>query len=126
MAGRFALRRSDTVQLLRAFSEADRRLTVVVVLTGAARGLLLPLLTLASGVLVTAVREDQAVFWPIVFVAATFLVARLLDPVLEEAGQALWRRVDEQLSQRLMRAVLVTPGLEPVESPEVRDALVQA
>jgi ABC-type multidrug transport system fused ATPase/permease subunit len=112
--------------LLRAFADADRRLTTLVVLTGVARGALFPLFTLASGALVTAVRDDAAVFWPTFLVAATFLVARLLDPVLEEAGQALWRRVDEALSQRLMRAVLVTPGLEPVESPDVRDALVQA
>jgi ATP-binding cassette subfamily B protein len=57
---------------------------------------------------------------------ATFLVSRVADPVLEEAGQALWRQVDESLSQRLMRAVIASPGLEPVESPVVRDRLVQA
>jgi ATP-binding cassette subfamily B protein len=120
------MRSSDTAQLLRSFADADRRLTIVVIVTGAARGALFPLFTLASGALVTAVRDDGAVFWPTFLVAGAFLVARLLDPVLEEAGQALWRRVDEGLSQRLMRAVLATQGLEAVESPEVRDALVQA
>ena len=89
-------------------------------------GVLFPLFTLATGALVTAVRGGDPVLWPGIAVAITFLAARLLDPILEEAGQALWRQVDESLSQRLMRAVLASPGLEPVESPAVRDSLVQA
>ncbi|HXY94698.1 MAG TPA: ATP-binding cassette domain-containing protein [Acidimicrobiia bacterium] len=116
----------DSVRLLRSFSGANRRLTVVVVAAGALRGLLFPLFTLATGALVASLQTDGSVVWPAVAVAVTFLVARLLDPVLEEAGQALWRQVDEALSQRLMRAVLASPGLTAVESPAVRDSLVQA
>jgi ABC-type multidrug transport system fused ATPase/permease subunit len=120
------LDRIDTIRLLQCFAHANRKLTAVVAATGAARGVLFPLFTLATGALVTAVRGGGAVLWPGVAVAVTFLAARLLDPILEEAGQALWRQVDESLSQRLMRAVLASPGLEPVESPAVRDSLVQA
>jgi hypothetical protein len=120
------LGRIDTIRLLHCFAHANRKLTAVVAATGAARGVLFPLFTLATGALVTAVRGGEAVLWPGIAVAVTFLVARLLDPILEEAGQALWREVDESLSQRLMRAVLASPGLERVESPAVRDSLVQA
>ena len=113
-------------RLLRMFAAANRGLTAVVVAVGVLSGVLLPLFTLATGALVGAVRSGRPAGWAIAAVVATFLVSRVADPVLEEAGQALWRQVDESLSQRLMRAVVASPGLEPVESPVVRDRLIQA
>jgi ATP-binding cassette subfamily B protein len=112
--------------LLRAFAEANAGLTAVVVAVGVTSGALLPLFTLATGALVAAIRSGRPTGWAIAAVVATFLVSRVADPVLEESGQALWRQVDESLSQRLMRAVVASAGLEPVESPVVRDRLVQA
>ncbi len=101
-------------------------MTAVVVAVGVLSGALFPLFTLATGALVSAVRSGEPAGWAIAAVVVTFLVSRVADPVLEESGQALWRQVDESLSRRLMQAVLTSPGLEAVESPVVRDRLVQA
>ncbi len=120
------VRDSEPVRLLRCFSAANGRLTVLVVVSGMASGVLLPAFALATGQLIGAVRGEGSRWLAVTVVVAAFLLARLVDPVLEETGQALWRQVDESLSQRLMRAVLDPPGLGPVESPEVRDRLVQA
>ena len=117
---------AEPVRLLRCFAAADARLTVVVVAVGAVTGALVPLFALATGALVSAVRHGRPATWPIAVLVATFVVGRVADPALEESGLALWRRVDESLSQRLMRALVTPPGLEPVESPAVRDRLVQA
>jgi ATP-binding cassette subfamily B protein len=81
---------------------------------------------LATGAVVTGVHRGESATWALGVLAGVFLLARLADPVLEESGLALWRRVDESLSQRLMRALVDPPGLAPVESPAVRDRLVQA
>jgi ATP-binding cassette subfamily B protein len=124
--GRLLVNRRDSVRLLRCFAHANARLTAVVVVSGVLSGALFPMFTLATGALISVVRDNGSVTWPLAAVAATFLLARLLDPILEESGQALWRQVDESLSQRLMRALLVPPGLETVESPTVRDRLLQA
>ncbi len=118
--------RTEPVRLLRCFAGADARLTAVVSLTGVTTGALLPVFALATGALVRAVREGRSSTAAITVLVGTFVLARLADPLLEESGLALWRRVDESLSQRLMRALVTPPGLAPVESPSVRDRLVQA
>jgi ATP-binding cassette subfamily B protein len=99
---------------------------MLVLVCGAISGALFPLFVLATGALAGAVRDGRSVWWPLTAVVVAFLAERVLDPVLEEAGQALWRQVDESLSQRLMRALVHSPGLAPIESPTVRDRLVQA
>jgi ATP-binding cassette subfamily B protein len=101
-------------------------LTALVIACGALSGALFPLFVLATGALAGAVRDGRSVWWPLTAVVVAFLAERVLDPVLEEAGQALWRQVDESLSQRLMRALVHSRGLAPIESPTVRDRLVQA
>jgi ATP-binding cassette subfamily B protein len=116
----------EPVRLLRCFADADARLTAVVVAVGVATGALLPCFTLATGALISAVRHGASPTLPIVVLVALFVAGRVADPVLEESGLALWRRVDESLSQRLMRALADPPGLAPVESPAVRDRVVQA
>lgn len=116
----------EPVRLLGCFAEANAGLTPLVVLIGVVSGALVPAFALATGHLIGVVRGDGSTWLAVTAVVAVFLLARLIDPVLEEAGQALWRQVDESLSQRLMRAVLGSPGLGPVESPVVRDRLMQA
>lgn len=117
---------AEPVRLLRYFAAADASLTVVVVTAGMATGALLPMFSLATGALVTAVLHDSAAVWPIAVLVTTFMIGRVADPVLDESGLALWRRVDESLSERLMHALVDPPGLGSVESPAVRDRLVQA
>ena len=120
------VRNTEVVRLVSCFRAANPRLTLVVLLSGALSGALLPLFVLATGALAGAVREGRSIAWPLAFVVSTFLLERVLDPVLDEGGQALWRQVDESLSQRIMRAVARPHGLAVVESPTVRDRLVQA
>jgi len=120
------IREGEAVRLLRCFSAANRRLTVLVVVSGILSGALLPLFALATGLLISAVRGDGSTWPALTAVVVTFLLARIVDPVLEESGQALWRQVDESLSRRLMCALLDPLGLGPVESPAVRDRLIQA
>src|SRR5205823_946255 len=82
--------------------------------SGALSGALLPLFVLATGALAGAVRGGHSITLPLAAVVGAFLLERVLDPVLEESGQALWRQVDESLSQRIMRAVAEPPGLAAV------------
>jgi ATP-binding cassette subfamily B protein len=112
--------------LWRCFSAANTRLTVVVLVAGALSGALLPMFVLATGALAGAVRDGRPVALPLSLVVLAFLAERVLDPLLEESGQALWRQVDESLSERLMRALVEPAGVAPVESPTVRDRLTQA
>ncbi|HEX4818977.1 MAG TPA: ABC transporter ATP-binding protein [Acidimicrobiales bacterium] len=119
-------RRSEALRLLACFRGANRRLTAIVLGAGAASGALLPVFMIATGALAGAVRDGRPVALPLAAVVVTFLLERVLDPILEESGQALWRQVDESLSQRIMRAVAQPPGLATVESPAVRDLIVQA
>src|SRR5436305_14292388 len=116
----------DAVRLLRCFASADRVLTVVVVCVGIGTGLLMPVFALATGALVASIRHGHSAAVPIAVLVGSFLLARVADPVLEESGLALWRRVDEALSQRLMRALVEPAGLTAIESPTVRDRLIQA
>ena len=117
---------TEAVRLVRCFRAANPRLTTIVLVSGVLSGALLPLFVLATGALAGAVRGQGSIALPLAAVVVAFLLERVLDPVLEESGQALWRQVDESLSQRIMRAVAGPPGLAAVESPAVRDRLVQA
>src|SRR4051812_6872648 len=119
-------RRPDAFRLLACFASADRTLTIVVVCVGAGTGVLMPVFALATGALVTSVRHGTSMALPIAVLVGAFFLARVADPVLEESGLALWRRVDERLSLRLMEALVEPAGVAAVESPTVRDRLIQA
>jgi ATP-binding cassette, subfamily B, bacterial len=119
-------RTSELARLLRCFAVASRRLTVLVIVAGVVSGASLPAFAVAMGWLVETVDDGDPIMWPVLAVVGAFLTGRIVDPLLEEAGQSLWRQVDESLSQRLMTALLDSPGLEPLESATVRDRVVQA
>lgn len=119
-------RTSELMRLLRCFAAANRRVTALVLVAGVVSGASSPAFALAMGWLVGAVNDGDSVTRPLLAVVGAFLVGRIVDPLLEEAGQSLWRQVDESLSRRLMAALLDSPGLEPLESPTVRDRVVQA
>jgi ABC-type multidrug transport system fused ATPase/permease subunit len=114
------------VRFVRAFAEANAPLTAAVIAVGALSGLLVPAFAVMTGLLVRAVREGGGVAVPLAVIFVVFVVGRLLDPVREQLGEALWRQVDESVSRRLMRAMSRPPGLAHVESPEVRDRVAQA
>lgn len=108
-----------------AFSSANRRLTIAVVATAAAGGLLVPGFALATGSLVGALRSGGSVTLPLVVLFALFVAGRLVDPVREQLGEGLWRQLDEWVSQRLMGAMSSPPGIAHVENAEVRDQVAQ-
>ena len=100
-------------------------MTAAVVVLAMLQGVLLPLLMLATGALVGALNSSGSlVFWLCV-IGVFVTVQHLLDPFNAELGAMLWRRVDESLSQRVMRALATPPGLSHVEDPAVLDAAVQ-
>ena len=114
------------LRLFRLLLAVDRRLTAAVVGIGALQGLLLPALTVATGRLVGALHDGRSPVAPVVAIGVLFTLQRLLDPVSTELGAMLFRRVDEHLSERVMRALALPPGLAHVESAAVLDAAAQA
>ena len=119
-------RRLEISRLVRGLLSTNASLAWVVVAAGAVSGGLLPGFILATGAVISSVSGHRAVGPAVGLLAGLFLAERIVDPVLEAAGQALWRQIDEALDQRLMRALVGPPGLAQVESPSVRDRLTQA
>src|SRR6185312_5896616 len=97
--------------LWRGFWSASALLTVAVVLLGLLSGALLPGCSVATGSLVSAVARHRAPLGPVILLMGLFMAERVLDPLLEEAGQALWRQIDEDFDQRLMTELVGPPGL---------------
>jgi ATP-binding cassette, subfamily B, bacterial len=120
------LRNRLPLTLLSAFLHANARLTLAVIATGAFAGALVPAFMLSSGALVDAIRAGHGTARPLAAVTAVFLVGRLLEPLREQLAFALFRHVDESLTQRLMRVMSRPPGLGHVESPAVLDRVRQA
>jgi ATP-binding cassette, subfamily B, bacterial len=126
MPGRFLLHWRAPFRLVGAFARANRLLTAASIGLGLLSGGLLPVFMLASGALVgdLAARRDPLV--PTVLVIGVFVAERILDPLREESGRALWRQVDQSLTERLMRAMAGAPGLAHMEDADIRDRVVQA
>jgi ATP-binding cassette, subfamily B, bacterial len=120
--GRALARRA---MLWRGFWSASAGLTVAVVLLGLLSGGLLPAFILATGSLVSAVAGHRAPLGPVMLLMGLFMAERVLDPLLEEAGQALWRQIDEDFDQRLMIELVGPPGLAHVESPVIQERITR-
>jgi ATP-binding cassette subfamily B protein len=114
------------VRLLRAFARANARLTLAVLAVAVIGGLLVPAFMLATGALVGAIRGGRGIDGPLAAIFAIFVLGRLLDPLREQLGEALWRQLDESVTQRLMGAMSLPPGLAHVENSEVLDRVAQA
>ena len=115
-----------STRLIRLFYATDSRLTVALVAMTVARGLFFPLLTLASGVLVGALRDGRPVTVPLTIVIGAFAGRRILDPLLAQVSALLTRRVDEELITRTMREMIAPVGMAHLEDPELRDRVTQA
>ena len=114
------------LRLVRVFARADARLTVAVVAIAVVQGLLLPVITLATGALVGALNAGRSPTTAVVTIGVIFVVQRVLDPVVSELAGMLMRSVDEAMTERVMRALASPPGLAHVEDPSVLDAAAQA
>ena len=113
------------MRTLRAFLAANARVTIAILATAVASGLLVPVFAVATGVLVRDLRGGHSVTAPLVVLFAAFVTGRLIDPARELLGETLWRQTDEWLSRRLMRAMSAPRGIAHLESPELRDQLAQ-
>jgi ATP-binding cassette, subfamily B, bacterial len=126
MPGGFPFNWRAPFRLVGAFRGANGALTATAVALGLASGALLPVFMLASGALVGDLAAHRSPLVPSVVVIGVFVAERILDPLREEFGRALWRQVDQSLTQRLMRAMANAPGLAHMEDPAIRDRVVQA
>ena len=125
MASPSKLGTHPAVRVTAAFWAANRRLTAAVVVVAVASGLLVPVFALGTGALVRALDHESSVTAALVLLTVVFVLGRVLDPVREQLGEALWRQSDEWLSRRVMTAMTSPVGIAHVESPEVRDRLAQ-
>jgi len=113
-------------RLVRVFSRVHPGLTALVVGVGFFQGLLLPAFTIATGALAAALDDDRSPMGAVVAIGVLFTLQRILDPVTAEAGEVLMRRVDERMTERVMTALALPPGLAHIEDPTVLDAATQA
>jgi ATP-binding cassette, subfamily B, bacterial len=123
MALRF---RSDLAVAIRAFYQASPRLTIATLVVATIFGLLQPAFVVATGVLVQAAASGSPILVPLTALAVVFTTTRVLGPLRDELGLALWRRVDQSMGDRIMQAISSQPGLEHVEDPRIQDLVVQA
>ena len=108
-----------------AFYQASPRLTIAVVVVATLFGLLQPAFVIATGVLVQAAASNTDVAVPLTFLGAIFIITRVLGPIRDELGTALWRRVDQSMGDRIMRAMSIDPSLRQVEDPHIQDVVAQ-
>jgi ATP-binding cassette, subfamily B, bacterial len=125
VARRKRIRSLAAVRVVRALAHANVRLTAAIVAVGVVSGLLAPAFAVATGFLVRAIRSHDSVVLPLAVIFVVFSIGRLLDPLREQLGDAMWRQLDGSVSRRLMGAMSRPPGLAHVESPEVRDAIAK-
>ncbi|GAC1326875.1 MAG: ABC transporter ATP-binding protein [Chloroflexota bacterium] len=111
---------------LAAFYRASRILTLGSLVLATVSGLLTPSFMVASGAFVEAVRTGSDARTALVALGVIFLLQRVLDPVREQCGQALWPRVDASLTDRMMAAAAAPFGLREIEDPKVLDLIAQA
>jgi ATP-binding cassette subfamily B protein len=116
----------ESVRTFASFYRASPRLVGLGMVFGVGSGLLWPGFMLATGALVEAVRDGTSYTVPLAIVATIFALLRIVDPIREELGNALWPRVDHWLGNRIMRAVSASPGLQEIEDPKVLDSIAQA
>src|SRR5215471_4312578 len=103
-----SLGRSRAVRLIQLCMRIHRPLTVSFLGCVLVSGLLPPAFTIATGAFVTAVASRDGAWLAFAIVSALYLLQRLLSPLQQQIGGALVRRVDEQLTERLM-ATLAAP-----------------
>jgi ATP-binding cassette, subfamily B, bacterial len=110
---------------IRAFYQASPWLTIGMLTVATTFGLLQPAFVIATGVLVQAAAQQADIVLPLALLSAIFILTRVLGPVRDELGTALWRRVDQSMGDRIMRAMSSDPGLRHVEDPHIQDVVAQ-
>jgi ABC-type multidrug transport system fused ATPase/permease subunit len=114
------------VQFFRVLWRSSKGLTVAwwTVLLG--RGAAPALLAIATGVVVTAVKDGADLTWPLVFMGVVFVLAQVLSPLIQGVSAILGATAADWLNDQLMRASVEPPGMAHLESPELADDLAVA
>ncbi|MGD9705252.1 MAG: ABC transporter ATP-binding protein [Acidimicrobiia bacterium] len=90
------------------------------------RGLLPPLLAVATGLLVSAAEQGDPLVGPLTFVGVVFVVFQLLPPLHQAVGANLGSRTSAWLNDRLMTACIAPPGQAHLEQPQLTNDLTMA
>ena len=90
------------------------------------RGVMLPLLALATGSLVGAVNRDDSLTIPLVFVGVVFIAFQVLTPVHFALGMNLGSRTSNWLNEQLMVACIEPPGVAHLERTDLINDLTMA
>jgi ATP-binding cassette, subfamily B, bacterial len=119
-------RRAPALRLVGLYLGIHRALTVAYFGSLVIAGLLPPAFTIATGALVSAVAAGGSAWGALAILSALYLAQRLVAPLQEEIGNALARRVDEGVTERMMLTLAEPPGLAHVEDPAMRDTIAKA
>jgi ABC-type multidrug transport system fused ATPase/permease subunit len=90
------------------------------------RGLLAPVVAIASGVLINAVQHHHSLAGPLVFVGIVFVTYQVVTPVHQAVSANLGSRSASWLNDRLLRACVAPPGLRHLEDPTLMNDLTMA
>ncbi|HEY1738036.1 MAG TPA: ABC transporter ATP-binding protein [Acidimicrobiia bacterium] len=90
------------------------------------RGLLAPVVAIASGVLINAVQHHHSLTGPLVFVGIVFVTYQVVTPVHQAVSANLGSRAASWLNDRLLRACTAPPGLRHLEDPTLMNDLTMA
>jgi ABC-type multidrug transport system fused ATPase/permease subunit len=126
LAMRSIASRMPALRIVRLGFEVHRGLTAALLGCVVVAGLLPPAFTIATGALVAAVASGGDPWMVLAGFGAAYLTQQLIEPAQEQVGNALARRMDEALTERLMVALSRPPGLAHVEDAAIQDSIAQA
>jgi ATP-binding cassette, subfamily B, bacterial len=89
-------------------------------------GVLGALFGVAMGALVSAVQHGQALFWPLAFVGAVFLLIQTTSLLRQAISSNLGDRTADRLYDRLTRTCAAPPGIGHLEDPTLASDLTVA
>jgi ABC-type multidrug transport system fused ATPase/permease subunit len=90
------------------------------------RGLLAPVVAIATGVLIGAVNGGHSLTGPLVFVGVVFVLYQVVTPLHQAVSSNLGSRASSWLNDQLLRACTAPPGMRHLEDPELTNDLTMA
>ncbi len=120
------LRTRKEFQFLGALLKANRPLALLWYGLLLARGVLPAFLAIATGVLVSAVKNGDPLAGPLAFVGSVFVLYQILAPLHRTASANLGSKTSAWLNDRLMVACTTPTGMAHLERADLIDDLVVA
>ena len=120
------LRARDEWAFFAELPKANRRLAWTWWAAIVLRGALPAGFAVATGLLVTAIRDGDALGGPLVAVGALFVTLQVLGPLHAQAGAILGDDLSAHLNDRLLRSAVAPEGMGHLERPDLTDDLTLA